>query len=167
MQDLTTVLDQLKTAGITPQVRIVLSPETIDIQQVNNLVVALKNIGITPEVHVNLQVSADDGGTTTPDLSQDKQKTFTVVVSDVKLNCMTFTKKDNAGKPIMEIHEPRIQLFKGARFQVSATHKASDKDPGDGTVIGTGGIKHYLVVDCPANRSAEGFYVRDGEVSRV
>jgi hypothetical protein len=167
MPDLNAVLDQLKSAGITPQVQITLSPETQDIQQIKDLVEALKNIGITAEVHISLQVSAEEAGSSTPDLSQDKLKTFTVMVSDVKLNCMTFTRKDNAGKPIMEIHEPRIQLFKGARFQVSATHKASEKDPGDGTVIGTGGMKFYLVVDCPANRSAEGFYVRQSEVSRV
>ena len=162
MPDLNALLEQLKSTGITPQIEIVLSPE---IQQVNSLVEALKKIGVTPVVHINFQANANDGGTSTPDLSQDKLKTFTVIVSDVKLNCMTFTQKDNAGKPIMELHEPRIQLFKGARFQVSATHKASDKDLGDGTVTGTGGIKYYLVVDCPAYRSAEGFYVRQGEVS--
>ncbi len=164
MQDINAVLEQLKSTGVTPQVQIVLSP---DIQQINSLVEELKKIGITPQVHINLQVSANDAGTSTPDLTQDKLKTFTVIVSDMKLNCMTFTQKDNAGKPIMEIHEPRIQLFKGARFQVSATHKASEKDAGDGTVVGTGGIMYYLVVDCPANRSAEGLYVRQGEASRA
>ena len=166
MPDLNAILEQLKSAGVIPQVQIVVSADNPDVQQVNALVEALKTIGITPEVHINLQVSADDLGVPPSDPSQDKLKTFTVMVID-KLNCMEFTKKDAAGKPIMEIHEPRIQLFKGARFQVSATHKASDRDSGDGTIIGTGGMKFYWIADCPANRSAEGFYVRQSEVSRV
>jgi hypothetical protein len=166
MPDLNAILEQLKSAGIAPQVQIVVSTGTPDVQQVSALVEALKTKGITPEVRIDLQVSTDDLGVPPSDPSQDKQKTFTVVVND-KLNCMEFTRKDAAGKPIMEIHEPRIQLFKGTRFQVSATHKASDRDAGDGTVIGTGGMKFYWIADCPANRAAEGFYVRQSEVSRV
>ena len=55
----------------------------------------------------------------------------------------------------------------GARFSVSASYKASDKDSGDGTVLGTGNITFYYITDCPFNQEAEGFFVKQADVSRV
>jgi len=165
MQNLTTMIEKLKKAGITPRVQITLPPEMEDIQGVLDLQAELKRAGITPEVSIFLQ----PGGGTIPvtDTAPQDRPSLTVVVTDNKLNCMVFTRRDAAGKPIMEIREPRIQLFKGARCSVSASHKVSDKDAGDGTIIGTGGIKYYKVTDCPPNRDAEGFYIRQSEVKRV
>jgi len=167
MQNLMELIGKLKQAGITPRVQISVSPETQDIQTILDIQAELKGAGITPEVSITLTPGSPGTPPPAPGTPPGAEASFEVVVTDNKLNCMMFTQHDGAGKPIMQIHEPRIQLFKGARFKVSATHKESDKDAGDGTIIGTGGIKYYRVSDCPPNREAEGFFVRQSEVARV
>lgn len=166
MQDLDALLAQLKKAGVTPSIHINLSPATLNIQTILDLQTELKKLGITPEIHIHLPATAIGGVPLTPQEPAAGQAGFTVVVSGPKLNCMTFTRRDSAGKPIMEIREPRVQLLQGARFSVSGVAKASDRDAGDGTIVGTGGVLYYLVTDCSANRSAEGLYVRQSDVAR-
>ena len=89
------------------------------------------------------------------------------MVTGDKLNCMEFKRRDAAGKPIMEIANRASNFSTVPRFAVSANAKVSDKDSGNGTIVGTGGIKYYQVTDCPANRSAEGLYIKQDEVSRL
>jgi hypothetical protein len=167
MQNLTALIGKLKQAGITPRVQISVAPDAQDIQPVLDLLAELKGAGITPEVSISVTPTGQVAPPPAPDLPPGEEASFEVAVTDNKLNCMEFTQRDAAGKPIMEIHEPRIQLFKGARFSVSATHKESDKDAGDGTIIGTGGVKYYQITDCPPKREAERFFIRQSEVARV
>ena len=167
MQNLTDLFNQLKNAGLAPKMIITLPPDPVDVKKVTQLQANLKSAGITTEVHIQLSVDSAKLESPVPAAGVDSQQTFTVMVSPAKTNCFTFTKMDKAGKPIMEIREPRVQLLQGTRFNVSATHKASDKDSGDGSVTGTGGIKYFLVVDCPTNRNAEGLYVRQSDVTRL
>ncbi len=170
MQDLITLLNQLKTSGITPRVQITLPAQNPDAQQIIALNNELKSAGITPEVHINVHMTP--GGEIPPVVEEtpaapEKEKGILVQIKVPKTNMFEFTRKDAAGKPIMEIHEPRIQLFSGTQVSVSATHKAGDKDTGDGVVLGTGGFRFYFVVDCPTNRSAEGLYLRQSDASKL
>jgi len=136
-----------------------------DVPGIKSLQTSLQEAGITPEIQIN--IAAGDVLAPAPGPGADfaGEKSIEVVVNADKLNCMTFTKSDKAGKPIMDIREPRVQLFRGDRLRVSAVHKAGEKDPGDGTVIGTGGIKYYFIVDCPTMREAEGLYVKQSDVT--
>lgn len=112
--------------------------------------------------------SATESGTEekrAPDATTEHS--FTVVVTETKALIQYIKNRDKAGKPIMMPREPRIRLPKGTQINVSATHKASDKDAGDGNVHGTGNILYYCVTDCPFDREAEGLYVRQADVSRV
>jgi hypothetical protein len=169
MQDLDGLLTQLKTAGITPQVQISLTPKDPNAEGVIALHRQLTSAGIAPEVHIHVHVSPGGevvpGEETTPDA--EKEVGLPAVVKVNKTNMFEFTRKDNAGKPIMEIHEPRLQLFSGAQLSVSATHKAGDKDSGDGIVVATGGVKFYFIVDCPTKREVEGFYIKQTDVSKT
>jgi len=169
MEKLKALIDQLKAAGITPQVNITIPAEPVDIQRIQAVRAKLMQAGITPQFHIDLGLSdvATPGAQPLPEDSQSKGASFEVVVKDDKLNCFTFTKRDGAGKPLFTIREPRIQLFRDTRFSVSAEHRVSEKDPGDGTIIGTGGIRFYFIVDCPSKPEAVGFYVRQVEVERA
>jgi hypothetical protein len=165
MEDFKLLLEQLKSAGITPKISLTISVDSADVPGIKSLQSRLQEAGITPEIQINLDVGDVLAPAPEPDADNADQKSFTVVVNTDKLNCMTFTKPDKAGKPIMEIREPRVQLFRGDRLRVSGVHKAGEKDPGDGTVIGTGGIEYYFVVDCPTKREAEGLYVKQSDVT--
>ena len=165
MEDLKILIEQLKAAGMTPTVNLTIPMDRTDVEGIKTLRSALQEAGITPGVQILIEASGAASPGPEPGPDNSDQKSFAAVVSDDKLNCMTFTKLDKAGKPIMEIREPRIHLFRGDRLRLSAEHKAGDKDPGDGTVIGTGGIKYYFIVDCPAKPEAKGFYVKQTDVS--
>ena len=173
MDNLKSLVQQLKAIGITPQVNIAIPVDQKDIEGIKALRTQLIQAGITPQVHINLGLSGAATSDTQPSPEDSqvpeapKGATFTVIVKDDKLNCFTFTKRDGAGKPIFIIREPRIQFFNGDRITVSADHNDSDKDPGDGTVIGTGGIRFYFIADCPSKPEAVGLYVRQVEVERV
>lgn len=165
MQNTIDLFNQLKKAGVAPKLIINLSPNTADITRVKQLQADFEKAGIASEVHIDFSLDVSDQGSSSPVIPVDNQPTGPVIVSVPKANCRVFRKMDKVGKPIMEIREPRVQLFQGDRFSISMTHKAGDKDPGDGTVIATGGIKHYLIVDCPPNRDADGLYVRESDVT--
>ena len=170
MEDIQALLDQLKGAGLTPKVQISLSGEGLDVEQVKTLINDLQQAGIPGvpiEIHIDIHLGAGGGSDSTSTNVVDSGPSFAVIVDTDKLNCLVFNSKDKAGKPIMEIHEPRVQLFRGTRFNVSATFKAGDKDTGDGTVIGTGGIGYYRVTDCPTKPEAVGLFVRASDVNRV
>jgi hypothetical protein len=159
MNELTSLIDNLKKAGIQSQVTIAVDAKTADVQAIKALKATLNNAGITAEVHI--YVSPEPA----PNISEDTDpERLKVRVKETKLNCFTFRKMDKAGKPIMEIREPRIQLLKGAEFFVSATHRIGSSDPGNGVSLGTGNIEYYFVIDCPPNPTAVGFYVRKGDV---
>jgi len=165
MEDLKTLIDQLTAAGITSKVNITVRPETVDIEAVKALRSKLQAQGIIAEVHINLGLGDTPEPEPTPVVTGEKR--LTVIVNDDKLNCFTFKKKNDAGKPIFIIREPRIQLFRGERFQVSADRSESSKDAGDGLVSGDGGMLFYFVVDCPSKPEAVGFYVRQAEVMTI
>ena len=166
-QVIKSAVDQLKNAGLTAKVVINLTPDNLDIQKVKTLQAELKQQGILAEIHINVGTGLPDSGT---DGQEDKpavSDSFTVVVKETKLNCRNFRKTDGAGKPIMNIVEPRVQMLFGTRFSVSSTHKAGSKDAGDGKVFATGNEVHYFVTDCPDNPKAVGLYVRAEDVSPV
>jgi hypothetical protein len=164
MDDLKSLIEMLKAAGFAPKVNLTVPPNTTDIEAIKALQASLLSAGITPEIHINLGIGevAEPGTGPIPDTTGEKR--FAVIVSDEKLNCFIFKKRDDAGKPIFIIREPRVQLFQGERFFVSSEHRESEKDPGDGTIIGTGGIRFYFIVDCPSKPEAVGMFVRQSEV---
>jgi hypothetical protein len=79
-----------------------------------------------------------------------------VEVSREKALLHIFNTRDKAGKPIMQIREPRIRLEPGRRLIVSATRTESQKDKGDGIIHATGNIEFYYVIEQPANGEASG-----------
>jgi hypothetical protein len=165
MNEITSLLDNLKKAGIQAQVTIVVDAKTTDVLAIKALQTSLKNAGITPEVHIQVYPEpVTNPAASTENASEDADEARrTLRVKETRLNCFTFRKMDKAGKPIMEIREPRIQLLQGAQFFVSTTHKISPNDAGDGIIRGTGNIEFYFVVDCPPNPAAVGLYVRKGD----
>lgn len=165
MDEINPIIEQLKKAGVTPTVHVHVTMDKIDEMSLKALADSLKGAGLQPEVHIDLRVS---GGASTPaetTVPADVlQNSLPVMVSEDKLNCMSFTKRDQAGKPIMDFPQPRVQLRRGDRLRVSTTHKVSEKDSGDGTIIATGGIRFYWIVDCAANQAAVGLYIRQSDV---
>jgi hypothetical protein len=166
MNEITSLVDNFKKAGIQAQVTIVVDAKTTDVVAIKALQTSLKNAGITPEIHILVYpepVTNPPAGTgSASEIASDEQRA--VHVKEARLNCFTFRKTDKAGKPIMEIREPRIQLLKGAEFFVSTTHKISPNDTGNGITLGTGNIEFYFVVDCPPNPAAVGLYVRKVDI---
>lgn len=167
MDNLKSLVEQLKAEGITPKVNLTVSVENADIATIKSAQARLQEAGITPEIQINIGVGDVLAQTPGPTEDITAEKSIPVVVNTDKLNCMTFTRLDKAGKPIMEIREPRVQLFRGDRLGVSAGHKAGEKDPGDGTIIGTGGFRYYFIVDCPNKPEAEGLYLKQSDVTVV
>ena len=168
MQNLKTAVEELKKQGITPRVCINLPADNPDVQQAKSLQAELKTLGIIAEFHINLDLAAagEDAGGTPADPAA-AQESFEVMVTGPKLNCQSFNKKDGAGKPVMAIREPRVQIMQGERFRVSATAKVSPKDAGDGNIIATGGIIYHLVTECKSNPNAVGMYVRQMDITRT
>jgi hypothetical protein len=167
MKHLKSLIEQLRASGFDPKVNLIVAQEAPDIEGLEHLNEQLLSVGISPEVHINLSVGG--GISPQPEVSQDvtRGKSTAVVVSDDKLNCFIFKSRDGAGKPIFFIREPRVQLFRGDSLLVSAERRESEKDPGDGTILGTGNIRMYYVVDCPSKPEAVGMYVRQSEVTLV
>ncbi len=167
MENINLLLEQLKAEGITPKVALTIPADGTDIQGIKALQSSLIEAGITPEIQISISVGDAPAPAPKPDADFSGEKSMEAVVNVEKTNCMTFTTTDKAGKPIFEIPEPRVHLFRGDRLRVSAEHKASDKDPGDGTIVGTGGIRFYFIVDCPARPEAKGLYVKQSDASLV
>jgi len=165
MDEINAIVEQLKKAGVTPTVHVHVKLDKIDEMSLKALKDNFTAIGLQPEVHIDIHVS---GGASAPDgttIPADAlQNSLPVMVSEDKLNCMSFTKRDQAGKPIMDFPQPRVQLRRGDRLRVSTTAKVSEKDAGDGTIIATGGIRFYWIVDCAANQAAVGLYIRQSDV---
>jgi len=90
-----------------------------------------------------------------------------VEVSGLKALAHRFQTRDKAGKPIMQIREPRIRLERGARLTVSATRSESSKDKGDGIIHATGNIEFFFVLDQPSNGEAAGLYIKAEDVKTV
>lgn len=173
MDALLNQVKQLKQAGFSPLVRLNVRLTSADLSSLGALKEQLAALGIMPEVHLYLNTGLGENAAPEeePDLpdqpEQPQEPGFLVQVSVSKLNCMEFNRKDKAGKPIMELVEPRIQLFSGQRLTVSAVHKAGDKDQGDGTIFATGNEKFYFVLDCPAKPEAKGLYLRQAETTKL
>jgi hypothetical protein len=163
MENIKALIDQLKTAGITPQVDLTISMDQADIDGIKNLQARLQQSGIASEVHITIHTGSEPAPGPEPDITGEKS--ITVSVSEDKLSCLTFTNQDKAGKPIMVPREPRVRLVRGTRLLVSAEHKVSDKDPGDGTIIATGGDKFFFILDCQSNPEARGLFVRQSDVT--
>ena len=167
MENLKLLLEQLKAEGITPKVALTIPVDGADIPGIKALQSSLQQEGIAPEIQIVIGVGESQAPTPKPDTDFSGEKSIEAVVSVDKTNCMTFTTTDKAGKPIFDFPDPRVHLFRGDRLRISAEHKASDKDPGDGTIIGTGGIRFYFIVDCTARPEAKGLYVRQSDASVV
>jgi hypothetical protein len=165
MDDINAILEQLKKAGVTPTVHVHVTMDKIDEASLKALQASLKGAGLAPQVHLDLHVRGGapaPGEETIP--ADELQNSIPVVVDEDKLNCMIFIKRDQAGKPIMDFPQPRVQLRRGDRLRVSTAHKVSDKDAGDGIVVATGGIRFYFIVDCQANPDAVGLYIKQSDV---
>jgi len=167
MENLKSLLDQLKAEGISPKVALTIPVDGADIQGIKTLQSSLLEAGITSEVQIAISMGDTQAPAPKPDADFTGEKSVEAVVNVDKTNCMTFTTADKAGKPIFDFPESRVHLFRGDRLRVSTEHKASDKDPGDGTIIGTGGIRFYFIVDCPARPEAKGLYVKQSDASLV
>lgn len=61
------------------------------------------------------------------------------------------------GKPIMRPVEVKIPT--GTQLRVSGVHKVSHADKGDGVIDALGRQDYYLIVDCPINSNAVGYFV--------
>ena len=169
MTDLNAMMAQLRNAGIQPIVTIAVEANALDVEAIKALHTNLKNAGFSPEVHINLSMPSTPDSQPSHPHSQPGtgSEIMAVRVKEARLNCFSFRKLDNAGKPQMTIVEPRVQLPHGAEFSVSSTHKLSNIDPGNGTVFGTGNIEFFLVVDCPPNPAAVGLYIRKVDIERL
>jgi hypothetical protein len=166
MDDINAVLEQLKKAGVSPTVHLHITMDKIDVDSLKAMQESLKGAGLSPQVHLDLHVRSGAATPGTRPLPPDAlENSIQVVVDEDKLNCMTFTKRDQAGKPIMDFPQPRVQLRRGDRLRVSTAHKVSDKDAGDGIVLATGGIRFYFIVDCTANPEAVGLYIKQSDVA--
>ena len=165
MENLKSLLDQLKAEGISPKVALTIPVDGADIQGIKTLQSSLLEAGIMPEVQIAISMGDSQAPAPKPDADFSGEKSIEAVVNVDKTNCMTFTTTDKAGKPIFDFPEPRVHLFRGDRLRISAEHKASEKDPGDGTIIGTGGIRFYFIVDCPTRPEAKGLYVKQSDAS--
>lgn len=170
MQDLAAVVNQLRKAGITPKVQVFIGRENVDIDAIKAVQTRLKAVGITPEFCINLQLSpaADTptgAGTQPAGAPTAEEPSFTVVVTDVKTVAHAYSTSDKAGKPIMQIKEPRLVFNRGARFKVSASNNIDGLDTRDGTIKATGNIEFYKITECPSNRAAEGSYIKKDTVS--
>lgn len=191
MEWITTQLEKLVAAGITPAVEINIEGTLFDVEKLKSLKETLEKGGITPEVNLSIDMSSN--GNTSPrtktpiDKSQTNQKTppdrqspspinhesFQVRAKAMKKNknfiplyVIQKGKKwtDNKGKPIMVKYSPVIRIPNGETFSVSSTHKVGSKDKGDGKVIGTGDEHYYLITDYSANDKAIGKYVMKDDV---
>lgn len=173
MDELKALLDRLDQSGSKPAVQVRIGVDGDDLETVDALLQKLAKAGITPQVHVdiNFYESADDEpespGGDQEGTGEPEESGIAVIVTRDKLNCRIFERKDKAGKPIMVIREPRVQVFSGERLTVSSTHKAGEKDKGDGVVFATGMDPYFFVIDCPSNRQAEGLYIRARDVAAV
>jgi len=165
MENIKLLLERLKAEGITPKVALTIPVDGADIQGIKTLQSSLLEAGIMPEVQIAISMGDSQAPAPKPDADFSGEKSIEAVVNVDKTNCMTFTTTDKAGKPIFDFPEPRVHLFRGDRLRISTEHKASDKDTGDGTIIGTGGIRFYFIVDCSARPEAKGLYVKQSDAS--
>jgi hypothetical protein len=84
-----------------------------------------------------------------------------------KALCNVYKGNDLKGKPIIQPLEDiarRVILTPGVKLRVSTTHRDSEKDPGDGTILGTGLAAFYLILECPDLPEAAGLYVEKAAV---
>lgn len=84
----------------------------------------------------------------------------------------SFSEKNRRGRPIMEPHGgrrtgDRVTRSAGDRLRVSATHRISDRDLGDGRIRGADGHYYYYVTGSPENGNAAGLYLRKAHTRRL
>src|SRR5512143_2705124 len=115
MENLKLLIEQLKAAGITPKVSLTVPVDGADIPGIKSAQSILQAAGIIADIQVNIDAGDVLSPSPGPDINIIGEKSITVVVNADKTNCMTFKNTDKAGKPIMEIREPRVQLFRGDR----------------------------------------------------
>jgi hypothetical protein len=82
-----------------------------------------------------------------------------------KTNLQFYLRQDKQGKPIFIPSRPMVKLKGGTQLRVSSTYRVSDKDPGDGTVLGSGREPYCLVVECPEMPAAQGLYVAKSDLT--
>lgn len=180
MDTLAETIQRFKDAGFSPTVQVSARLSKNDLDEIKEIRARLAKQGITSEVYLVVSMAEPpgepgdgpgDGPGEEQPIKPDEPETiekegFLVTVQSARVNCMSFTRCDKAGKPIMEPVLPRVQLFQGNSLRVSAKHKVSDKDSGDGNITATGGIKFYFITDSPHNRAAEGLYIRQDELTK-
>lgn len=184
MDTLAATLQKIKDAGLSPTLQVSVHLSKNDLDEVKEIRSRLAKQGISSEVYLVISVADQagepGGGPVSPPVEGQagepsggpgqaeaiEKEGFLAVVRSAKVNCMNFTRRDKAGKPVMEPVMPRVQLFQGNTLRLSAKHQVSDKDAGDGTITATGGLKFYFITESPQNRAAEGLYIRQEEVTK-
>ena len=83
------------------------------------------------------------------------------------VNFQVLKSYDDQGKPVFEptpAKNPVIlklgQLVANRRIRISTIHTEGSQNEGDGVIIGTGRIKYYLVLECPALPKARGYFIK-------
>jgi hypothetical protein len=84
------------------------------------------------------------------------------VATKEKLNLRRLSRANKNGKPIMEKFS--VQIPAGTKLRVSAVHKVTPADPGNGVIDADGPDDYYLIVECPNKISAEGLFLRTEDV---
>jgi GH25 family lysozyme M1 (1,4-beta-N-acetylmuramidase) len=180
-------LDKIIAAGILPSVQININSSDFEIEKLINLMEMLEKDGITPEVELTLGISSSAETTSTITsketaetnlgipLDQDvptptsekniKVRAFSKKKSHIAL--YAFKNKDDVGKPDMVKTKPVMRIPNGKEFSVSATHKVSKKDKGNGKITASGGEVYYYITDYPGDNGEVGNYVLKSNVKRV
>lgn len=87
------------------------------------------------------------------------------VTTKEKLNLRRLLAANKSGKPIMD--RSTVQIPEGTKLRVSAVHRVTPADPGNGVIDADGPDDYYLVVECPARISAAGLFLRTNEVIKI
>lgn len=94
----------------------------------------------------------------TPEPTPEPGTKVVVAVSDPRCVAFHYKRVDGAGKPIMEkITNPVIRILTGEEITVRTNFSISDKDPGNGEIIATGGTRYLQVVDASKKQAIGNF----------
>jgi hypothetical protein len=75
------------------------------------------------------------------------------------------SRADETGRPVFQPVEGGIR--KGTLVRLSAIHRASQNDSGDGLIRSGDGQAFYLIIACPDNYTLEGFFLRQEDFKPV
>jgi hypothetical protein len=94
----------------------------------------------------------------------EDRASFPVTIKE-KLNLRKLIAANKSKKPIMD--RSTVQIPAGTKLRVSAVHKVTPADPGNGIIDADGPDDYYLIVECPTRISAEGLFLRTKDVIKI